>query len=134
MSIEDEVLGPALYHEDFVNGVALDPAGEILAASAAGMVGEDYLPLIVRWALPEGEQIDKLVSGEKSVLSLLYSADGQLLFSGGSSLDIWYGEDSVYKLYTSDPDQISSIALSEDGRKLAAATSEGNFLLWKVIP
>ena len=134
MSVEDGVLGPELYHEDFVNSVALHPDGNIISTAAAGMVGEDYLPLIIRWSLPGGEEIDRLVSGERSVISLLYSNNGELLFAGGGSLDVWYGEDNPYKLYSSDPDQVSSIALSADGRKLAAATSEGKFLLWEVIP
>ena len=134
MSIEDGVLGPELYHEDFVNSVALHPDGKILASAAAGTVGEDYLPLIVRWSLPDGQEIDRLVSGEKSVSVLLYSNDGELLFSGGTSLDIWYGAETPYKLYSDGTDIISSIALSADGRKLAAATSEGKFLLWEVVP
>ena len=82
MNIENGVLGPELYHEDFVSSVALHPDGKILATSAAGTVGEDYLPLIVRWSLPDGQEIDRLVSGEKSVVSLLYSHDGELLFCG----------------------------------------------------
>ena len=55
-------------------------------------------------------------------------------FAGGSSLDIWYGTETPYKLYSDGTDIISSIALSADGRKLAAATSEGKFLLWEVVP
>jgi WD40 repeat protein len=78
MQVSTGELGPALQHEDFVNGVAWSPDGELLASAAAAMVEDQFNPATLIWDPQAGELINTLILPE-AASGVYFSPDGKLL-------------------------------------------------------
>jgi len=80
MDVKSEELGPLLGHEDFIVATDWSPKSDLIAAAAAGTVGQDYKPLITLWNPISGQSVTSLVH-EAPLLQIAFSPDGSQLVS-----------------------------------------------------
>jgi len=80
MDVKSEELGPMLGHEDFIVDTAWSPDSDLIAAAAAGTVGQDYKPLITLWDPISGQSVTSLVH-DAPLLHIAFSPDGSQLVS-----------------------------------------------------
>jgi WD40 repeat protein len=71
-------------------------------------------------------------------MSLLFSSDGQILYSGAVDgfIKIWYCQtgQELGHLTISDENRVFSLALSNDGNLLAAGGMDGKIKIWRYNP
>ncbi len=80
MDVNSEELGPLLGHEDFIVATDWSPKSDLIAAAAAGTVGQDYKPLITLWNPISGQSVISLVH-YAPLLQIAFSPDGSQLVS-----------------------------------------------------
>lgn len=106
-------------HRGGVGSIAISLDGQILVS-----VGGDNTIKI--WDLPTGE-LTRTLSGASGSGSVAISPDRQTFVNGsGSAIKIWdsrIGEEP--RSFSMEPGDVSSVAISADGRLLAAGSSEG---------
>jgi WD40 repeat protein len=89
MDVKSEELGPMLGHEDFIVATDWSPKSDLIAAAAAGTVGEDYKPLITIWDPISGQSVTRLVH-EAPLLQIAFSPDGSQLVSLDTNGNIYF--------------------------------------------
>jgi WD40 repeat protein len=117
-------------HADAVNTVTFSPDGRYLAS------GSDDETIIL-WDVETGEQLRIFEGHSTPVISLDFSTDSQLLFSGGDYpngtprlWDVETGEQlGAFRGHT---DIVTSVALSPDGRYGLSASGDTTIRLWNL--
>ena len=113
-------------HSAAVNAVAWNPDGKILAT------GSDDKSIIL-WNAETGEMINTLNGHLRAVTCLVWTSDGKTLISGGDrNIQLWNIDGTKSKTLsglTTDP---HSLAVSPDGRLLAAGTYDKRIPVWDV--
>ena len=125
MEIASQALGPTLSHEDFVTAQEISPDGKVIATTAAGMIGDEYLPLLTLWNADNGNVLAQAAL-PTYYTSISFSPDSKLIATGGEGgiviLTSPYGEE-VGRYQTSEA--IVDLAFSPDGTRLAAVSKLG---------
>jgi len=120
-------LGDAL---DGLNGIAYSPSGK--QVSAAG-----YDKTIYIWTLGETEGALKqsLIADEESILALVWSPDGQTIITASSDGSIRFRDAKTLdplRVVDHQPEWVQALAISPDGRWLAAGRFNGTLSLYDV--
>jgi WD40 repeat protein len=120
-------LGDAL---DGLNGIAYSPSGEQI--SAAG-----YDKTIYIWAVgdTEGSLKQSLIGDEESILALVWSPDGKTIITASSDGSIRFRDAKTLdplRVIDHQPDWVQALAISPDGRWLAAGRFNGTLSLYDV--
>jgi WD40 repeat protein/serine/threonine protein kinase/DNA-binding LacI/PurR family transcriptional regulator len=127
-------------HDSWVFNVDISPDDRYLAASY--QIGGPNSEIVVLYDLTTGEKVRDLVrvgggSHTDAVLSVQFSADGNLLFTGSNDAnpninliawDVETGEEA-FRMVGHDA-AINDLALSPDGSLLASASGDGKVILW----
>jgi len=125
MEIASQTLGPILSHEDFVTSQEISPDGKVIATTAAGMVEDEYLPLLTLWNASNGNILAQ-VPLPAYYTSISFSPDSKLIAAGSEEgitiLTSPYGEE-VGRYPTGEA--ITDLAFSPDGTRLAAVSELG---------
>jgi WD40 repeat protein len=120
-------LGDAL---DGLNGIAYSPSGD--QVSAAG-----YDKTIYIWTVGETEGALKqsLIADEESILALVWSPDGQNIITASSDGSIRFRDARTLdplRVIDHQPEWVQALAISPDGRWLAAGRFDGTLSLYDV--
>ncbi len=127
-------LAASIGHEDFVNTLATAHNQRLLVTSAAGTIGEDFVPALFVWDPDTGE---KLLAMQVSapVYSLDFSTDDSLLAAGNS--------DGVTIYTTSDMNQETILPVQASGvadarfspvdHSLASLDGNGTLSIWEPV-
>jgi WD40 repeat protein len=120
-------LGDAL---DGLNGIAYSPSGD--QVSAAG-----YDKTIYIWTVGETEGALKqsLIADEESILALVWSPDGQTIITASSDGSIRFRDAKTLdplRVVDHQPEWVQALAISPDGRWLAAGRFNGTLSLYDV--
>jgi WD40 repeat protein len=120
-------LGDAL---DGLNGIAYSPSGN--QVSAAG-----YDKTIYIWTVGETEGALKqsLIADEESILALVWSPDGQTIITASSDGSIRFRDAKTLdplRVIDHQPEWVQALAISPDGRWLAAGRFNGTLSLYDV--
>lgn len=112
-------------HVRSVNCLAFSPDGTVLASGA-----DDCATML--WRPSDGQLLATLVEGcVRPVWSIAFSADGnQLVSAGHEIMKLWRLPGEKLQTTLSDPEWVSNIALSPDGKLLAASTLRETIKLW----
>lgn len=117
--------------------LAFSPDGTRLATAPWSINANtmEALAPIVFWDLSDGSRA--LVSEENTIaLSLAYSLDGNLLFSGtdiNPRIQVWRTEDgALLKELSGHQGRTSAIAINPDGTRIATADDDGLIIVWGV--
>ena len=114
-------------HQDYVEKVAFNPDGALLASS-----GKDHV--IKLWTVANGMELHTLSGHSDDVTSIAFSPDGKLLASAGldDAIKLWQVADGR-ELRTFEGDSaVHGIAFSPDGDWLASGNRDGIVTLWDV--
>lgn len=106
-----------------VESVAVSPDGRILAVGTAGW--KEKPPKIHLVDLTTGKQIHILTGHEFEVMSLAFSPEGKMLYSGSkdTSIGIWDVEKGKeVKRLDGHQDRVTALATSADGKTLISCT------------
>jgi WD40 repeat protein len=115
--------------------IAFSPHGSILATGSWSVVpfaGDPTAPIIF-WDMSDGSQIRQ--SSEKTVaFSMVYSPDGELLFSGTEgnfSVQVWRVVDGalIWELM-GHQERVTAVAINAQGTRLASGDMSGKIILW----
>jgi len=117
--------------------LAFSPDGSTLATAPWSIDADAWEPLapIVFWDLSDGSRVGS--SEVKTVaLSLAYSIDGHLLFSGSDldfSVRAWRTNDGALLMeLMGHQARVTSIAVHPDGTLIASADDDGKIIVWGV--
>ena len=127
--------GQILGHEDFVNATALAPNGRLLAATTAGTIDGDVVPIVRLWDAYGGQILADIPTGESIGLSVDFSADGSMVVMGGrSDLTVWQVQDQLVLLKSSSSGGVIwDVKFSPDGKALAIVDESGALKIMRVI-
>ncbi len=127
-------LGAEIFHEDFVQSWAITPDAAIIATSAGGTVGSNFLPLIYLWDPISGMPIGSLQNEESISTALAFSPDGTILAStDGTALALWdIATQHQLGKWTAHPESITALTFSPDGTQILTSSSDGTVYLWMV--
>jgi WD40 repeat protein len=107
-----------------VTQIAFQPGGELLASAGNGA-------LVYLWDLQSGEQVDSLIGGAFAVPDLAFVPDGSRIVSVDGGVirvrEVATGR-LVYSLRAGE--SVPAIAVSPDGRSVAASRRPGALQLW----
>jgi WD40 repeat protein len=133
VSREERIKIPVSY---FVNAVAFAPDGRTLAWAGSSprkilpnpTVGDSWR-LITLWDVTAGKERATLAGHKDGISSLAFSADGTLIVSGGydQTVRLWQAVSGKEVATLDGPGAIHGVALSSDGRYIAAATGNRYF-------
>lgn len=117
-------------HADAVNAVIFSPDGRYLAS------GSDD-ETIVLWDVATGEQLRVLEGHTSGVISLDFSLDGQLLFSGADYPDstprLWdVATGEQLRVFRGHTDVVASVALSPNGQYGLSSSGDTTIRLWNI--
>jgi WD40 repeat protein len=120
-------LGDAL---DGLNGIAYSPSGN--QVSAAG-----YDKTIYIWTVgdTEGALKQSLIADEESILALVWSPDGQTIITASSDGSIRFRDAKTLdpqRVIDHQPEWVQALAISPDGKWLAAGRFNGTLSLYDV--
>ncbi len=120
-------LGDAL---DGLNGIAYSPSGN--QVSAAG-----YDKTIYVWTVgdTEGALKQSLIADEESILALVWSPDGKTIITASSDGSIRFRDAKTLdplRVIDHQPEWVQALAISPDGRWLAAGRFNGTLSLYDV--
>ena len=127
--------GQLLGHEDFVNASALAPNGRLLAATTAGTIDGDVIPIVRLWDAYGGQILADIPTGESIGLCVDFSADGSMVVMGGrTDLTVWQVQDQLVLLKNaSSGGAIWDVKFSPDGKALAIVDESGTLRIMRVI-
>jgi WD40 repeat protein len=134
MDLQTGQLGPRFEHEDFVNSIAVQPHGSILAVSTDEYVGEDISPLVKLWDINSGQQLGMLLTDPPIPTGIDFSPDGRWIAAGtGTSVSIWEISSQALAAQLPVPGgDVVALTFSPSGNALAAIDRQGNLLLWSL--
>ncbi|BAW96230.1 WD-repeat protein [[Synechococcus] sp. NIES-970] len=126
-----------------IQAIAIRADGKLFASGGdQGLIHLWQLDLNTLETLPETVPCFTLKAHDKPITKLLFSGQGNFLFSGSadSTIKVWQLgiPEPLTTLYFSEADhsdhqRLLSLALSADGRTLAAGGSDGSIKLWRQI-
>lgn len=108
-------------HYEKINALAFSPDGQTLASAS-----QDEKVII--WDVASGKEFRKLIGHKKEVSSVIFTADNQILISGGGRLDPslifwdWKKGSPLHKIDKAHSNAIEAVALSPDGKMLITST------------
>ncbi|MDF3015766.1 MAG: NTPase-like protein [Thermomicrobiales bacterium] len=125
-----QVVGRLEGHEEFVDALAFDPSGRLLA-SASG--DETIILWDVATRQPLGPPLDGHTAG---VSAIAFSPDGQILASAGSdnSVVLWdvAGRRPLGPPMIAHDGGVYDLAFAPDGRSLPSGGADGSVVIWNV--
>jgi WD40 repeat protein len=135
MDLQTGELGPRFEHEDFINSLALQPDGNILAVSTDEYVGADISPLVKLWDINSGQALGLLLTDPPVPTGIDFSPDGRWIAAGtGPSVSIWEVSSQQMAAQLPVPDaEVVALAFSPDGSQIAVIDRQGNLLLWSLL-
>ena len=131
VKIWDVATGKRLYTlsdaSDGLTSVAYSPSGEQIAA-----VGYDKTIYVWRLTEDDGHLNQSLIAGEDSLLALVWSPDGKVIITSSSDGSIRFRDTKLDLMGVIDrqPDWVEAIAMSPDGKWLAAGRYNGTLSLY----
>ena len=127
--ISTNQLFPAIFHQDFIIGFDMNPAGTLLATSASEAVNDEFMPTVFINDFKSGELIHKFTTS-KAVYGLKFSPDNsKLVLSLGNSITLYdLATQHVANQFVSETEAISQVLFSPDGTILV---SNGEGLILK---
>jgi WD40 repeat protein len=132
MDIATQEMGPTLSHEDFVTAMQVSPDGKVVVTTAAGMVGDEYQPVLTLWDAESGE-ILRQNANPSYFSSIAFSPDSSLLAAGTETGVLLFTVPHGDEVFSFDNTEvINSIAFSPDGVKLIACGNEGTINIYAV--
>ena len=114
---------------DGLTSLAYSPSGEQVAAA-----GYDKTIYIWRLAADDGHLSQSLISDQDSLLSLIWSPDGKIIISASTDGSIRFRDTKLDLLGVIDrqPDWVETLAISPDGKWLAAGRYNGSLSLYDI--
>jgi len=125
-----------LRHADFVMAVAFSPDGNTLASG-------DHLGELHLWDVATGKRAKKLEGRHTRLSSLVFSPDGEWLYTGGGpgadsiTIRVWDVDTGEVFSKSASNDSVNCLALSPDGKLLASGGEVvfgggvGSVMLWE---
>jgi WD40 repeat protein len=117
-----------------VSAVAVSPNGQVLATA-----GSDSDGTVKLWNRADGTLIRTLAGNVGSIKSIVFTADGQYMVTGGA----WVpgsgdpiiklrrvSDGAVIRSYDGHLTDVTSVAISPDGTKLASASFDQTAIIW----
>ena len=120
-------LGDAL---DGLNGIAYSPSGDMVSAA-----GYDKTVYIWKVGDTEGALKQSLIADEESILALVWSPDGQTIITSSSDGSIRFRDAKTLdplRVIDHQPEWVQALAISPDGKWLAAGRFNGTLSLYDV--
>ena len=131
VKIWDVATGRRLYTlsdaSDGLTSVAYSPSGEQVAA-----VGYDKTIYVWRLGEEDGHLVQSLIADEDSLLALVWSPDGKVIITSSSDGSIRFRDTKLDLMGVIDkqPDWVEALAISPDGKWLAAGRYNGTLSLY----
>jgi len=119
-------------HSEPISFVAWSPKAPIIASGSAYSSG-----LIRLWDAGSGQPIGTLDGHTSWVCELIFSADGQRLYSASAdqTVRIWdVRQQRCLATLRGSTDEVYGLALSPDGATLVSATKDGVVAFWSALP
>lgn len=119
--ISTNQLFPAIYHQDFIIGFDMNPAGTLLATSASEAVNDEFFPTVFIYDFKTGEVLHKFTT-TKAIYGMKFSPDNsKLALSLGNSISLFdLATQQVANQFVSDTEAISQVLFSPDGTILVS--------------
>jgi len=119
--ISTNQLFPAIYHQDFIIGFDMNPAGTLLATSASEAVNDEFMPTVFINDFKSGELLHKFTTA-KAVYGMKFSPDdSKLALSLGNSISLYdLATQQVANQFVSETEAISQLLFSPDGTILVS--------------
>jgi WD40 repeat protein len=134
--IPSQALGPALEHEDFINGLALTTAGDLLVTLTSKSMNDSSSPVVQFWDPQTGADLGIYVL-DTSGTAVAFSPDGQVL-AVGAGADILLidpvNRTLLATLAGEEGTSVTTLAFSPDGTALASTLDAGQLSIWRVQP
>ncbi len=113
---------------DGITGIAFSPSGEYLA-------GAGYDNSIHVWKISEkeGSLVQSLIADEDSILQIVWSPEGKTLITSSSDGSIRFRDAATLDpvgVLPGQPDWVDALAISPDGKWLAAGRYDGTWSLY----
>jgi WD40 repeat protein len=119
-------------HPEGITSVAWSPNGSIVA-SGSGLAGGP----IRLWEAASGRFLGELKGHTSWICNLVFSADGQRLYSASAdqTIRIWDVERRQWlATLRGSTDEVYGLALSPDGATLASGSKDGTVAFWSAVP
>jgi WD40 repeat protein len=119
-------------HPEGISSVAWSPTAPLIA-TGSGYVGGP----IRLWDANSAKPIGSLEGHTSWICELIFSADGQRLYSAGAdqTIRIWDVEEQRgLAVLRGNTDEVYGLALSPDGKMLASAGKDGIIAIWSTEP
>jgi WD40 repeat protein len=133
MLISDQILLPALSHEDFIAAVRMSHDNSMVATAAAGTLNGTFQPLVTLWNAQNGTVLWQ--TGNVDYFSSLdFSEYDAFLAAGTMNEVVFYDVASGKELsrLVTGGHVINSLAFSPDGTSLITCSDDGIAEIWKV--
>jgi WD40 repeat protein len=134
LSLPDGTLKKTLPSEGKINALAFSPNGKMLASAQLGYYGITIWDLATsQAAIKRSDNLEDARLNHESVNSLVFSANGEILVSGGrDSVGFWDSRTGqpLGRRLAYHPGVVTSLAVSADGKLLASGSSDNTVLLW----
>jgi WD40 repeat protein len=132
MELASGNMGPTLSHEDFVTALRVSGNGEVVATTAAGMVGGEYSPVLTMWDAESGE-ILRQIAIPAYFSSISFSPDSTLIAAGTENSLLVFTVPTGDEVFRMDSEEVvSSVAFSPNGTMLAACGNFGTLTMYAV--
>ena len=114
---------------DGLTSLAWSPSGDQIAAA-----GYDKTIYVWRLAADDGHLAQSLISDQDSLLSLVWSPDGKIIVTASTDGSIRFRDTKLDLLGVIDqqPDWVDALAISPDGKWLAAGRYNGSLSLYDI--
>ena len=135
MLINNQILLPALSHEDFISSVRMSHDNSWVATAAAGTLNNVMQPLVTVWYAPNGSVVWQMGNAEY-FSSLDFSQYDAVLAAGTKNEVVFYDVVSGKELsrLQTGGDVINSLGFSPDGTSLLTCSTTGIASIWKIVP